>query len=206
MREMPPFPSMKAPPPKAIHPTCLLMSCGASAALVLFIWAIGGFSSFAVFLLFVLWLIIAFWLYENCSEDPENSDLLAVHKALAIGDQSGKELVAITDQRVQAEAIEAPATPAALAPPPAEAPAPSAEEAGIKPELLKTAMGDPDDLTKIKGIGKVLAEDLNEMGVYHFSQIAGWSEDNIKFMDEQFSPKGRASRDEWVAQAKALMG
>ncbi|MEM9098340.1 MAG: hypothetical protein AAGC79_07425 [Pseudomonadota bacterium] len=210
MREMPPFPSMKAPPPRAIHPTCLLMSAGASGAIVLFIWAIGSFSSFAVFLLFVLWMIFAYWLYENCSQDPENSDLLAVHKKLMIGDQSGEKLVAITDQRVEPEAIEAPATPPALAPPAEEPapPAPTADEAdaGTKPELMSSAPAEPDDLTKIKGVGKVLAGELNEMGIYKFSQIASWSEENVKFVDEAFSPKGRVTRDGWVDQAKALMG
>ena len=203
MREMPPFPSMKAEPPKALHPTCLMMSCGASAAIVLLVWAIGGFSSFAVFLLFVLWAIIAFWFYEVCSENPEESDLIAIHNSLRITDQTEPAPKAITDQRAEPEAIEAPEKPAALAPPEE----PAAEEAsGSAPVLLSEPEGEPDDLTKISGVGKVFAGNLNKMGIYHYSQIAAWTPENVAHMDEQFSPKGRVSRDDWVAQAKALMG
>ncbi|MEM9370767.1 MAG: fused NADH-quinone oxidoreductase subunit E/endonuclease, partial [Pseudomonadota bacterium] len=62
------------------------------------------------------------------------------------------------------------------------------------------------DLTRIKGVGPKLAKMLNEMGIHHFDQIAGWSDDNLKWVDENLvSFKGRASRDNWIDQAKELM-
>lgn len=73
-----------------------------------------------------------------------------------------------------------------------------------KPELLSKPNGKADDLTKIKGIGPKLSEKLNGLGVYHFSQIAGWNTKDIAWVDESLSFKGRIDREEWIPQAKAL--
>jgi len=46
---------------------------------------------------------------------------------------------------------------------------------------------------------------LNTLGVFHFDQIMAWGPDDIVWMDENLNGfKGRVSRDDWVAQAKAL--
>ena len=74
----------------------------------------------------------------------------------------------------------------------------------FKPELFDAAQGDADDLTQIKGIGPKLSETLNELGVWHLSQIAAWTPENIGWLDEQLSFKGRIQRDDWVGQAKLL--
>ena len=48
---------------------------------------------------------------------------------------------------------------------------------------------------------------LNGVGVYHFDQIAAWSEADVAWADENLVGfKGRVSRDDWVAQAKILAG
>lgn len=65
--------------------------------------------------------------------------------------------------------------------------------------------GEPDDLTRINGIGPKLRDMLHDMGFYHFDQIANWSETELRWVDEELEGfKGRASRDNWVAQARAL--
>lgn len=104
------------------------------------------------------------------------------------------------------------AAPEPAAPAPEPAPAADAPIADVvndesKPELLSAARdGAGDDLTRIKGVGPKLAKMLNEMGIHHFDQIAGWSDDNLKWVDENLvSFKGRASRDNWIDQAKELM-
>jgi len=61
-----------------------------------------------------------------------------------------------------------------------------------------------DDLTKIKGIGLVIAKRLNQLGYHRFDQIAGWKRADIKAVTEQLSFKGRIERDRWVEQARAL--
>jgi predicted flap endonuclease-1-like 5' DNA nuclease len=71
--------------------------------------------------------------------------------------------------------------------------------------LAQPRNGQADDLKKIKGVGPKLETILNTLGVFHFDQIMAWGPDDIAWMDENLNGfKGRVSRDDWVAQAKAL--
>lgn len=73
--------------------------------------------------------------------------------------------------------------------------------------LAKARDGGPDKLTKIKGIGPKLQELLFSMGFFHFDQIASWDKAQVAWVDENLDGfKGRASRDDWVAQAFSLSG
>jgi NADH-quinone oxidoreductase subunit E len=84
--------------------------------------------------------------------------------------------------------------------------APSAPIAESKPELLTAARDNkPDDLEIIWGVGPKLATMLNEMGVWHFDQIAGWKAEELAWVDARLTGfKGRATRDDWISQAKKL--
>ncbi len=68
--------------------------------------------------------------------------------------------------------------------------------------LLKAAQGDKDDLKKISGVGPKLEGVLNEIGVFHFWQVAEWGPAEIEYMDDRLSFKGRIERDDWIKQAK----
>ena len=73
--------------------------------------------------------------------------------------------------------------------------------------LAKARDGGPDKLTKIKGIGPKLQELLFSMGFFHLDQIASWDKPQVAWVDENLDGfKGRASRDDWVAQAFSLSG
>jgi len=61
-----------------------------------------------------------------------------------------------------------------------------------------------DNLSRIKGIGMKLEEELNRVGIYHFDQIAKWSEAHIDWADKVLGFPGRAKRENWVEQAKTL--
>jgi len=64
-----------------------------------------------------------------------------------------------------------------------------------------------DDLQKIKGIGPFIAEKLNALGIYKFSQLANMTseiEDEVNIAIEFFP--GRVKRDEWAKQARNLTG
>jgi NADH-quinone oxidoreductase subunit E len=76
----------------------------------------------------------------------------------------------------------------------------------VEPErLAKPRGGKGDDLELIWGVGPGMARMLNKMGIWHFDQIASWSATQLKWVDENLKGfKGRASRDEWVPQAKKL--
>lgn len=99
------------------------------------------------------------------------------------------------------------AKPAPKPEPKAEAQKPAdAPVEGKQPEGLAAAReGGADDLKMIKGVGPALEKLLNELGFYHFDQIAGWGADEVAWVDENLKGfKGRVSRDGWVDQARVL--
>ncbi|MDN3646093.1 hypothetical protein QWY75_07725 [Pontixanthobacter aestiaquae] len=70
---------------------------------------------------------------------------------------------------------------------------------------IAAAIGDPDDLKRIKGIGLKLEDLCNSLGVSRFDQIAVWRAKDIGEVDAHLGNfKGRIIRDAWVAQAKLL--
>lgn len=73
-----------------------------------------------------------------------------------------------------------------------------------KPQFLKAPKGKADDLTAIKGIGPKLSATLNELGVFHYSQIASWTPENCDWIDDKLAFKGRVQREAWVEQARGL--
>ncbi|MFN4141650.1 NADH-quinone oxidoreductase subunit NuoE [Aestuariivirga sp.] len=84
--------------------------------------------------------------------------------------------------------------------------APVASVADGRPELHTAPKGrSGDDLKLIRGVGPRLEQMLNALGVWHFDQIAAWTEKEIAWVDERLEGfKGRVLRDEWVKQAKKL--
>lgn len=100
----------------------------------------------------------------------------------------------------------APATAPVAQAPKAEAPEVEAVEDAFRPEALSGARdGGADDLKMIKGVGPKLEIMLNELGFYHFDQIAGWSAAEVAWVNDNLTGfKGRVSRDNWVEQARKL--
>jgi len=93
--------------------------------------------------------------------------------------------------------------------PKVEAPKVEAEVDGLgelaAAAAAQEAASQSDDLTRIKGLGPKLKARLAELGVVSFAQIAGWSEADIVAIDAQLGTfAGRATRDQWVAQARFL--
>jgi len=75
--------------------------------------------------------------------------------------------------------------------------------------LDRVGRADPrvkDDLTKIKGIGKVLAEKLYAVQLTTYDQISRFDSEDIEIVNDviEFFP-GRIERDEWVIQAKGFL-
>ena len=68
-----------------------------------------------------------------------------------------------------------------------------------------TAEAGGDDLTAIKGLGKVKAARLVAAGVTSYAQIAAWTEEDVAEMGliSNTSP-GQIRREDWVGQARAL--
>jgi len=75
------------------------------------------------------------------------------------------------------------------------------EKAAPAPKAAK-ADDKGDDLTKIKGVGKVYQGKLNDEGFYTFDDVANMTEAQIQVMEEKYSFKGDFK--EAVASAKEL--
>ncbi len=77
---------------------------------------------------------------------------------------------------------------------------------GIKPITLAAPIeGKADDLKQISGIGIKVENTLYELGIFHFSQIAEWTKENVRWIENFFDAKGRVEREAWIEQAKHLL-
>jgi small subunit ribosomal protein S2 len=74
------------------------------------------------------------------------------------------------------------------------------------PALFNPPEGDPDDLKVITGVGPALEEKLHDLGITKLSQIANFTDEDIEKVDEVLNFKGRISREDWVSQARGLIG
>jgi large subunit ribosomal protein L19 len=70
---------------------------------------------------------------------------------------------------------------------------------------FKRPKGEPDDLTRIKGVSAELAAQLGGLGVIKFDQIANFSDEDIANVDEMLSLDGRIEKDDWVRQAQGFV-
>jgi predicted flap endonuclease-1-like 5' DNA nuclease len=86
------------------------------------------------------------------------------------------------------------------------APAEAREHAAFgKPRGLPHARnGLRDDLKQIAGLGPLDESALNNLGIYHFDQIAGWDEREVLWLENHAFARGRIGREQWQAQARAL--
>lgn len=74
-----------------------------------------------------------------------------------------------------------------------------------KPKALPAPRGgNPDDLKRISGVGPKIEGILNELGIFHYDQIASWSPEEVDWVDDFLKFKGRIAREGWIEQAKKL--
>lgn len=74
-----------------------------------------------------------------------------------------------------------------------------------KPPVLPAARnGAPDDLTLIEGVSLLQQTTMYSLGVFHFDQIAAWSEENVAWVDQYLRLQGRIGEQEWLEQAREL--
>lgn len=70
---------------------------------------------------------------------------------------------------------------------------------------VPVAVGEPDDLRQIKGVGPKLNSLLVGLGITRYDQIAAWTEQEIVAVDAHLGTfKGRITRDNWIEQARFL--
>lgn len=132
------------------------------------------------------------WTYRKSEAEPEDATLSGSADGAA-GSVDGAKVQSAPDAGDAKEAA-------------AEADKADTAGEGSKPALLDGPEGGtPDDLKQIKGIGPKLEQVCHSIGVYHFHQIAAWTEDEVAWADANLVGfKGRVSRDNWVSQARLL--
>ena len=62
-----------------------------------------------------------------------------------------------------------------------------------------------DDLTRIKGIGKVLSGKLNGLGITTFRQIADFTDEDVTRLNRDLKLPGRIERERWIEQARSFL-
>jgi small subunit ribosomal protein S2 len=73
---------------------------------------------------------------------------------------------------------------------------------GLGFEALSGPRGVADDLKKLPGVSPTVEKKLNDMGIFHYWQIAGLGPDAAHNVGEGVGLPGRV--DKWIAQAKEL--
>lgn len=82
-----------------------------------------------------------------------------------------------------------------------EAAKPAKAEAAAAPAEAR----DTSNLSLIAGIGPTIEKKLRAAGITSWEQIAAWTEADIEAKDKELALRGRATREEWVEQAKELL-
>lgn len=93
-----------------------------------------------------------------------------------------------------------PATAAAAAP----LPPPPVELPGKPVGLEAPRAGGKDDLTHVIGVLPIIETALNSIGVYHFDQLAGFTDENVGWLEAHLGIEGRIGREHWREQAREL--
>mgnify|MGYP001156495968 CR=1 FL=1 len=120
--------------------------------------------------------------------------------AASVKKAAAKPRKAAAPARAEAAKPAKPATVKKVAKPAAAKQAPKP-----KPAKGKVSAKD-DDLKRIDGIGPKAEQMLKARGITRFTDIAGWSKADVARIDSELGLGGRIERDDWVGQAKKLVG
>ncbi len=85
---------------------------------------------------------------------------------------------------------------------------PPAEDLGKKKMFkgIEAPRGEADDLKRIHaGISPKIEQRMNDLGVFHFWQIADLDEENMNLLDRALRLRGQIAKDGWAAAAKKLV-
>ncbi|NRA88260.1 MAG: 50S ribosomal protein L21 [Rhizobiales bacterium] len=94
--------------------------------------------------------------------------------------------------------------PKKAAAPKAESVAIDASSLGLTVELLSAPNGKKDNLTKLSAIGKVGEKKLNDIGIFHYSQMAQITAEDAVKLDKVYTFKGDLPVDVWATEIKEL--
>ncbi len=133
--------------------------------------------------------------FEPPEAGPVTEESAANREVLEAAEAEGAD----PDPQSDVQADKAPPSPGHAAP------QAGAGEAADEEPLFERPEGEPDDLKKITGIGPKVEERLNALGIIKFAQVAALKKAEIERLNDSLGSKGRVEREDWVAQAKALV-
>jgi small subunit ribosomal protein S2 len=70
---------------------------------------------------------------------------------------------------------------------------------------IEAPRGEADDLKRLPNVNPKLEQRLNDLGVFHFWQIADLDPDMAQALDRALRLKGRIVQDDWIGAAKKLI-
>ena len=155
---------------------------------------------------------VLFWLWmqrdQRTAEEAAQETLDEAENQLEVAEQAALEAQARTEERVE-EAVEAAETPEPEPAAPSEPPQ-AVEEAQPEPEptpateeqTVPTISGEPDDLTRINGIGPSYRDILVAADVDTYAKLAAMSEDEIVKLVRDNGGRKSATMATWAEQAK----
>ena len=65
--------------------------------------------------------------------------------------------------------------------------------------------GNPDDLTRIEGVGTAIEKLLFDRGLFHYDQIAGLAPHEVVWLEQELGFPGRIGDERWIEQACRLI-
>jgi NADH-quinone oxidoreductase subunit E len=131
----------------------------------------------------------------EAAEEPAPSEVPAAPAASAVTKAKPVKAKSVKTNSVEAKPGKRLAEPKTAA---------VAEKAGEKRKPRRSSKA-ADDLKKISGIGPKLESLLNGMDVRLYRDIAAWSDKDVEHFDRELGLDGRIAKDNWIAQAKALL-
>ncbi len=133
---------------------------------------------------------------------------------VAVVEEEASELAALDRLRqpleppMPAELPEVPPRAADAWPKPAASPRPEPSPAGSRPKrpqgLAAPRNERPDNFQRISGIGPKLEKTLQDLGFFHYDQIAAWDPMEVDWINEHLRFRGRVEREQWIEQARLL--
>jgi len=79
-----------------------------------------------------------------------------------------------------------------------------ASKTGAVYKGLDAPVGLADDLKRVNGISLKIETKLNDLGLYHFWQMAKLTPEEVNAIDNALKSRGRVAKEDWVGQAKKL--
>jgi large subunit ribosomal protein L21 len=79
------------------------------------------------------------------------------------------------------------------------------EPKAVAPKVAESAAMDASNLSLISGVGPAIEKKLRAAGIESWNDIAAWDDAAIEKWDAELKLGGRATKEEWVEQAKELL-